>query len=228
MWKLPTEPNTVSHPTFFTPRVGALRAPTQGKNVDEKARARRTAARSRLLSWCYRDRTAPAPPYDRTAPRPHPATALPRDRTAPLRHRPATALASLCLATAPRLHLPHSASPPPRDCFALLPGCTVPPARVLVCALAGGAVAPGCQVTRSAPSSSPAVPLTPFAGPSRVVRCHEGSAARADGWWSVDAGVVSDDCVAPGDYSSGTVKWNPPSRDSTSPRWNPRFRASLT
>ena len=200
MWKLPTEPNTVSHPTFFTPRVGALRAPTQEKNVDEKARARRSAARSRLLSWCYRDRPAP-----------------PRDRTAPLRP-----------AAAPRPHRSRSAPPPPRDCFALLPGCTVPSARVLLCAPAGGAVAPDCQVTRSAPSSSPAVPLTPFAGPSRAVRCHEGSAARADGWWSVDADVVSDDCVASGDYSSGTVKWNPSSRDSTSPRWNPRFRASLT
>ena len=35
-------------------------APTQGKKLDQKARARRPAARSRLLSWC------------RTAPRPHP------------------------------------------------------------------------------------------------------------------------------------------------------------
>jgi len=152
---LPTEPNTVSHPTFFTPRVGALRAPTQGK-MSIKKRSRAASPPARV---CCRGATAtaplplrPAPPRGRTAPAP--------PRSAPQPH--CSVLRPHRSTPAPRPHRSRSAPPPPRDRSALPPGCTVPPACVLVCALAGGAVAPGCQVTRSAPSSSPAVPLAPL------------------------------------------------------------------
>jgi len=103
-----------------------------------------------------------------------------RDRTATT--SPRNRLAPLC---------DHAATAPPRTATDLLcrQFATALSVHASPCVLARGAVALDCGVTPSASSSSPAVPLTLFAGPSREVRCHEGSAARAGGCWSVNVRV---------------------------------------